>query len=203
MILCDIGNTSLHFQDGNRYYKESADLFDPVSVHGDVHYISVNAGLDPILHSLGNWADLSDHVAWEKYYETMGIDRIMACEAIDNGIIIDAGSAITVDIVKDGLFEGGFIYPGAEAMQKCYSDISERLDYSFNFELDLDKMPKNSRDAVSYGYLRLLYGEVIRHDAPIYLTGGDARSLQALFPSAKVDETLIFKGMQKTIEKAG
>ncbi|MEA3372125.1 MAG: type III pantothenate kinase [Campylobacterota bacterium] len=201
MILCDIGNTSLHFQDGDRLYKESAELFDPAALKEDIYYISVNAELDPVLELLPDWINLAPHIAMDNYYKTMGIDRIMACEAIDNGIIIDAGSAITVDLVRDGLFEGGFIYPGVRAMQKCYSEISRRLDYSFNFELDLDKMPKNSRDAVSYGYLRLLHAEVSRYGLPIYLTGGDARVLQTLFPSAVVDEALIFKGMHKIIEK--
>ncbi|PCI92632.1 hypothetical protein COB11_06900, partial [Candidatus Aerophobetes bacterium] len=37
------------------------------------------------------------------YYETMGIDRIIICESIQDGVIIDAGSAVTVDIVNNGV----------------------------------------------------------------------------------------------------
>jgi len=88
-------------------------------------------------------------------------------------------------------------------MQKAYADISPRLGYSFNFDLDLDKMPKNSRDAVSYGYLRLLYSEIERHDGELYVTGGDAQNIAKLFDNANVDELLIFKGMKKLIQKAG
>ncbi|MCJ7764352.1 MAG: pantothenate kinase, partial [Thiovulaceae bacterium] len=88
-----------------------------------------------------------------------------------------------------------------EAMQACYRNISPRLDYSLNFELDLDKMPKNSRDAISYGVLRTLYSEVTRHSRKIYLTGGDAKSLAKIFSEAAVDEQLLFKGMKKMMEK--
>ncbi len=201
LTLCDIGNTSYHFYDGQSESKIGIESFDPASVTDDVYYISVNPNLEERLSVLTNWRDLAGMIEWEKYYETMGVDRIVACEAIADGLIIDAGSAITVDLVSNGSFEGGFIYPGLDAMQACYRNISTRLDYSLNFELDLDKMPKNSRDAISYGVLRTLYSEVMRHDKMIYLTGGNAKVLSKIFPEAVVDELLLFKGMKKMMEK--
>jgi len=87
-------------------------------------------------------------------------------------------------------------------MQKCYANISKALDYSFNFECDLDIMPKNSKDAISYGYLKTLHSEVTSYEQPIYLTGGDAKRLQTLFKDAVVDEFLLFNGMKKIIQKA-
>ena len=132
----------------------------------------------------------------------MGVDRIFACEAIKNGIIIDVGSAITVDIVKDSLFQGGFIYPGIKAMGQTYKNISSALDYSFNFDIDLDIMPKNSQDAISYGYIKTLYSEVSSHNMDIFLTGGDANMFTKIFPNAKLDKSLIFKGMKKIMKKA-
>lgn len=201
LIFCDIGNTSYHFLDGKKEYKRSVDGFDPSSVQEEVYYISVNASADKKLSRLSNWHDMRSCIDWDGYYETMGVDRIMACEAIEEGLIIDAGSAITVDLVSEGRFEGGFIYPGLAVMQESYVNISPRLDYSLNFELDLDKMPKNSRDAISYGVLRTLYSEVMRHNKMIYLTGGDATKLAKIFPGAVVDEQLLFKGMKKMMEK--
>ena len=201
LTLCDIGNTSYHFYDGKRDYKESIESFDPASVKDDVYYISVNPTAYETLLKLDNWHDVKSAIEWVKYYETMGIDRIIACEAIENGLIIDAGSAITVDIVTEGTFEGGFIYPGLDAMLESYRNISSRLDYSLNFELDLDKMPKNSQDAISYGVLRTLYSEVMRHNKKIYLTGGNAKVLSKIFPEAVVDELLLFKGMKKMMER--
>ena len=201
LTLCDIGNTTYHFLREGVESREAADTFDPEQVKEDVYYISVNAAVDRRLERLPNWHDLRSRIDWEQYYETMGVDRIVACEAIEEGLIIDAGSAITVDLVSAGRFEGGFIYPGLDAMQESYRNISPRLDYSLNFELDLDKMPKNSRDAISYGLLRTLYSEVMRHERPIYLTGGNAKVLSKIFPDATVDELLLFKGMKKMMEK--
>jgi len=219
MLLCDVGNTSYHFievslQYSNtknkddyfklkeKGYKKDVALFDASSVQERVFYICVNPHAKSILSKLDNWIDLSSYVDMSSYYESMGVDRIFACEAISTGVILDAGSAITVDIVKSRIFEGGFIYPGIRAMEQTYKNISSALDYSFNFELDLDRMPKNSRDAISYGYLKTLYKEVMVQDMKIYLTGGDAKKFATIFHQAKVDENLVFKGMIKIIKKA-
>jgi type III pantothenate kinase len=199
MLLCDIGNTSYHFLDTQVEYKKDTLSFDPSTIKEKIYYICVNQKVKTILKGLENWIDISSKLDMSKYYETMGVDRILASEAIENGIIIDAGSAVTVDLVKDGVFQGGFIYPGLNAMSKTYTDISTALDYPFNFEIELNKLPKNSIDAISYGYLKTLYSEVVSHDMDIILTGGDAKEFSKIFPDAKVDENLIFKGMKKII----
>jgi len=201
MLLCDIGNTSYHFLNEDKESKENVTAFDPSSVKEKVYYISVNAAINKVLKTLDNWIDLKDKIDMSNYYETMGVDRIFACEALKNGIIIDAGSAITVDIVKDGVFKGGFIYPGVNAMAKTYENISPALAYPFNFDIDLSKLPKNSTDAISYGFLKTLYAEVMSHKMDIFLTGGDAKKLSNIFKNAQIDERLLFKGMNKILLK--
>ncbi len=200
MLLCDIGNTSYDFLDGDTNYKESVKTFNPKTITKKVFYICVNPHAKKVLNELDNWVDISRHVDMKNYYESMGVDRIFACEAVREGVIIDAGSAITVDVVKDGVFDGGFIYPGIKAMSQTYKNISSVLDYPFNFECRFDKMPKNSQDAISYGFLKTLQSEVLSHNMDIFLTGGDANEFIKIFPHAKIDKLLIFKGMQKTIK---
>ncbi len=202
MLLCDIGNTSYHFLDGYKEYKENVTTFDPKSIQERIFYICVNARVEKQLENLENWINLSFYISMQNYYETMGKDRIFAVEAVKHGIIVDAGSAITVDVVRNGVFEGGFIYPGVVAMQKTYENISPALAYSFNFELNLDKMPKNSQDAISYGFLKTLQSEVLSHNLPVVLTGGDAEELQKIFPQAQLDNELLFRGMKKIIKEA-
>ncbi|WP_428738722.1 type III pantothenate kinase [Sulfurimonas sp.] len=202
MLLCDIGNTSYHFYNGTQDFRYSVDEFNPQSIAEQTFYISVNHTLKQKLHNLTNWIDLERFIDRKQFYETMGIDRIVAIETIKNGVIIDAGSAITVDVVKEGGFEGGFIYPGMNAMAQCYKNISSALDYSFNFELDLGKMPKNSQDAISYGYLKPFVDEIKSKNLPIILTGGDALEFKKIFPDAQLDQELLFKGMKKIITKA-
>jgi type III pantothenate kinase len=199
MLLCDIGNTSYHFLEDAQEYKESAESFDPQTLKEKVYYISVNEYVSKKLELLNNWIDISSFINKEQYYESMGIDRVVAISGIKSGVVIDAGSAITVDVVRDGIFEGGFIYPGLKAMQETYKKISPALDYEFNFDIDLKNLAKNSQDAISYGVLKLLFSEVNSHNLPIILTGGDASSLKKLFSEASIDEKLIFKGMKEII----
>lgn len=198
-LFCDIGNTNFSFSDGK---KVSVEHFDISSIQETVYYISVNHYWEKRLDMQENWINLRSLVNCEKYYETMGIDRIMCCEAVENAVIVDAGSAITVDLVKEGRHEGGYIYPGLTALQKCYKDISPRLEVSFNFEIDLAKMPKNTEDALSYGAIAPLVSNIRLHSesTPVILTGGDAEKLLPFFPDARIDHELVFKGMKKIIQ---
>ena len=202
MFLCDIGNSSYHFYKDNKTFKKNIKNFDPSTIQEKIYYISVNNQVDISLKKLKNWISLENFVDRSKYYQTMGIDRIVACEVIEHGIVIDAGSAITVDKVQNGVYQGGFIYPGVYAMSQCYKNISPALAYPFHYGLNFDIMPKNSQDAISYGYLKTLYSEVISHQMPLYLTGGDAKLLADIFSDALVDELLLFKGMQKILQRA-
>jgi len=201
MLLCDIGNTSYHFLSENKNYKESVQTFDPQTLQDKVYFICVNATISQLLQDLENWIDLSSYIDKSSYYETMGIDRIVALKTVTNAVVVDAGSAITVDVVKDGVFEGGYIYPGINAMQECYKNISPALSYEFDLQVDLNRLAKNSQDAVSYGFLKGLYLEVLSHKLPIILTGGDGELFQPLFETAVFDETLIFKGMKQLVHQ--
>jgi len=202
MLLCDIGNTTYHFLDGELSFKKSVASFNPLKMKEKIYFISVNKKVNTELKGLSNWINLAQYIDMGNYYDTMGIDRIVACETVQNGVIIDAGSAVTVDVVKNGKFQGGFIYPGVAAMQKSYENISSSLAYSFNFDLPLNVIPKNSQNAISYGYLKTLHSEVTSYKMPIILTGGDALLFKKVFKDAKIDETLIFKGMKKIINNS-
>ena len=201
MFFCDIGNTSYHFLHENLDYKESVEIFNPQTIQEKIYYICVNPQVKKVLAQLDNWIDLSQYINMKNYYETMGIDRIVACEAISDGVIVDAGSAITVDVVKNGVFQGGFIYPGSRAMAQAYANISSALDYEFNYDIDLKTLPKNSRDAISYPYLKTLHTEVLSHDKKIYLTGGDAHKFLKVFPDAEINQKLLFDGMKNILEQ--
>ena len=196
MLLCDIGNSSYHFYDGEKNYKYSLKQFNPKHIQKQVFYISVNKDISKTLTLLDNWIDLEVYIDKKSYYATMGIDRIVALYGLENGVVVDIGSAITVDVVKNSCFMGGYIYPGIKAMEQTYKNISPALDYSFNFELNLDKMPKNTQDAISYGYIKPLVDEIYSHGLDITLTGGDANRFKKIFQDAKIDEMLLFKAMK-------
>ncbi len=201
-LFCDIGNTHFYFYDGEDSYKVRAEDFELSSITSDVYYISVNDYWEKKLEDEESWINLREKVDFDKYYESMGIDRIACCEAVEDALIIDAGSAITVDKVNNRKHLGGYIYPGFKAMAQCFKDISPRLDVSFNFDIDLATMPKNTRDALSFGAISPLISQ-IRVDSDtktVILTGGDAETLLAFIPHAVIDHELVFKGMKKILE---
>lgn len=208
MLLCDVGNSTFHFYNSETYQSNKVfiDEFKSENYTEEIYYINVNSNVEELLTSLQNWYNISNMINFETYYKTMGIDRVVSCEnfiAQDiNIVVIDAGSAITVDLITNGSYQGGFIYPGLAAFQNCFKMISNRLDYSFNFELDLDKMAQNSQDAITYGALRPFISEIERYsDYNVVITGGDAKVLESLFPESKIDTLLVFKGMLEIIKK--
>jgi type III pantothenate kinase len=201
MILCDIGNTSIDIFDGKIRTKFLIGEFDPMIFTDEIYYVSVNSRYNTQILDLKNWHDLREYINWEKYYLTMGIDRIMVCEAVENGVVVDAGSAITVDVMSEGIYQGGFIALGLKAAQEAYSRLSPALNMSFNFEVDLTIMAKNTPDALTVGFLAPLISKIESLGKPLYLTGGDAIVLSRFLSTAIIDEDLIFKGMKKLIEK--
>ncbi|MFA6143303.1 MAG: type III pantothenate kinase [Sulfurimonas sp.] len=201
MTLCDIGNTTADILENGLRRKIPLTEFDPESFECEVWYANVNRALDEKVENLPHWHTISTLIERDKYYPTMGIDRILVCEAIEDGVIVDAGSAITVDVMSDGIYEGGFISLGLRSAHEAYGRLSPALDVSFNFEVDLDKMAKNTPDSVTIGFLAPLVHEIQRVNKPIYLTGGDAPIFARYFTDAIVDEILVFKGMQKLINK--
>ncbi|MGD9968895.1 MAG: type III pantothenate kinase [Sulfuricurvum sp.] len=202
MTLIDIGNTNVDIFCDNKVTKISVGDFAPDTYTDDiVWYASVNRRMDELLNCYGHWMNIEQCIDRTLYYPTMGIDRIMVCEAIEHGIIVDAGSAITVDVMNSGVYQGGMISPGLYAMQRSYRSISPVLDVSFNFEVDLDKMAKNTQDAVTKGYLSPLIHYIKSFGMPIYMTGGDALMFKHFLPEAHINEMLLFEGMKKLIQK--
>ena len=201
MILCDIGNTTIDWEINGEYSKQSVENFDPVLYTDTIYFICVNTKLFPRIGTLKNWIDITQYIEWEKYYPTMGIDRIMVCEAITNGVIVDAGSAVTVDVMNNGNYDGGFIALGLRSAQDAYAKLSHALAWSFNFEVDLTIMAKNTPDAITIGYLAPLIDKIKSLGSPIIVTGGDSKVFSSFLGDSIVDSHLVFKGMKKLIEQ--
>ena len=206
MLLCDVGNTRMHFCIGNDILHLSHK--DGMQQYKDekVYFISVNQEIASQIKKVAlNWIEIKSGNNLKTSYEGLGIDRIAACLGMENGVVIDAGSAITVDIVENGKHQGGWIWPGIKAQLKSYTNISKRLSVSLNNSVDIKKLPKNTTDAISFAILAPIVYLVntFAQDRKVVLTGGDAKILSSLFPDAEVDENIIFKGMKKMIKESG
>lgn len=206
MILCDIGNSYYHFYDKGHMWRISVNDKPSLAQDKFLHVVSVNskafAKLQKLKYKLIN---LQDYLKLNSSYAGLGADRAFACYAVNDGIIVDAGSAITIDVVSNGFHLGGFILPGIISIQKAYAASAKVLDRKFNFGISLDLLPQNTVDAISYGAIGsvILMIKNISKGKKIYFTGGDGAYLSKFFDEAVVDETLIFKGMLKVIDQYG
>ena len=201
MILCDIGNTSFHFLINGieKKYLLSEKLENFTQ---KVYYISVNeeASLKLIKHSK-ECINLEKDIKFETSYIGIGIDRKMVCYDIKDAVIIDAGSAISVDIIENFQHQGGFILLGLKALINTYAKISPVLNVDFITKLNLDKLPLNTKDAISYGILKsiILPIKEISSNKQLIFTGGDGKFLSEFFPNSIVEKHLIFKNMKRII----
>jgi len=199
MILCDIGNTHFHFNKDGRFFDEISCSLKKEKIY----FISVNEKkTKELLKKNPKSIDLSKYVKFNTSYQGLGIDRIMACKAIEDGIVVDAGSAITIDIMSHGLHLGGYILPGFKALNETYKNISEKLDKPFNFNIDTKVLPINTTEAISYGGIGMIINfiENLAKNQKIYFTGGDGNYLERYFDNSVYIKDLVFRGMKETIE---
>lgn len=201
MILCDIGNTTASFYENGIIKKLSLNEIKRFKAKEKIFYISVNDKISQILdHNF--FIDLEPFAKFETLYEGLGIDRIMACYTIQTGIVIDAGSAITIDFMLSGSHLGGCILPGLAASLESYKNISSRLDKLLNSQINIENLPQNTRDGISFGIIKPLILTInsIAKGRQIFLTGGDGAFLEKFLENSIYEKGLVFSGMKKLIK---
>gem|GEM_PF-1220960 len=199
MILVDIGHTRYHiWENGYIYHRET-----PPQLEGEIYYISVNPqGEEKFLQLNPSAINLEDKVNFFTLYDGLGIDRKMACKTIIDGVVIDAGTAITIDVMEKGIHNGGIIMAGLGQLQKLFQKISPKLEFPLE-EIDFSHLPLNTREAVMWGTIGAvvkMIGE-IRGSKPLYFTGGDGKFLQKIVGEGVYEPDLVFLGMIRTIEE--
>jgi type III pantothenate kinase len=204
MVLCDIGNTTFHFQTKNNDFKlfhyETLPQFNK-----QIYFISVNKNATKkLLMHYPTAINLEKYIKFDTLYKGMGIDRQLVCSNIINDIVVvDAGSAITVDIIQNKQHQGGFILSGLYAMQKTYCTISTELDFKFNTKVSLDKLPLNTNDAISYAIIQSIVQSIksVAVNKEIIFTGGDGLFLSKYFTNATYNKYLIFDNIKLLLDK--
>jgi type III pantothenate kinase len=198
MLLADIGNTHFHILDNDKVLHLSYD--EAIERYRDkkLNYISVKRDLT---FDNPNWIDISSKIRLEGEYNTMGVDRKALCLSKNSGIFVDAGSAITVDIVIDREYIGGFILLGLKAHLKAYKDISPILDIELNKSIDLNTLPKNTIDNITYAIIEPLRLIIQKHKntLPLYFTGGDGEFLSSFFDDGIYSDRLVFEGIMLSL----
>ncbi|MCL1865269.1 MAG: type III pantothenate kinase [Spirochaetes bacterium] len=142
----------------------------------------------------------------------LGIDRIVnsvaAHHEYGNGcIVIDAGTAVTIDVLNfDGFFDGGIISPGIGTMIKALAASASNLPV-IPFEKPDDLIALDTENALKsgfyYGWISLIEGLVQRiekiynKEFKIILTGGFAEKIFQEFERKIIlDSLLTMKGIK-------
>ena len=156
---------------------------------------------------LMSWKDLKVQVRLDQP-DRVGMDRLLNVIAAKDRVkrplpilIVDAGSAVTVDHVDvTGAFVGGVIFPGCRLMAKALHDYTDALP-----QVDINHsnppMPGNSTEgAIRAGVFWAVAGGIKavlrqmgdrarraswhgREDPVVFLTGGDAELLAPVMDS--------------------
>ncbi len=143
--------------------------------------------------------------------ESLGADRLVAaCAGWSSGqgatIIVDAGSAITIDLVsKDGIFEGGIIMPGPELANRSIRDYTANVD-AVLLQLPHGAIGSCTVEALQHGLINGMIDAVtgaidringiLNEPTAIILTGGWSYLLRDWIPEAIVSRHLTLDGIK-------
>jgi len=123
-----------------------------------------------------------------KDYQQLGVDRWLAVIAAhkktaDSLIVIDAGSAVTIDIVgAQGAHQGGYIVPGLRLMHQALWQGTEHIKVEAKSVANITTPGRSTDDAVDKGCLLLLVSTieslVNQYGCKLVITGGDGLILR-------------------------
>ena len=148
----------------------------------------------------------------------LGADRWMVLLAADeiadgDALIIDAGSAITIDLLRaDGQHLGGAILPGINTSPEQFERIFSHIDFDQS-EITETAIPGCSTEAAIHIDYRQpsieLIPELVNRwiqllddNASILLTGGDGSQIQRVLDRAcRIVPDLVFRGMRRLIAR--
>lgn len=148
----------------------------------------------------------------------VGVDRLLDAVAANSrrtqgtpAVVIDAGSAVTVDLIDDsGAFTGGAILPGMRLMSKALNDYTALLPLI----PPPDKPPNipgtNTPAAMEVGIfwsvaggIQALIGlcvDAMGSPIHLFLTGGDGPRLRPVFPEAHLWPGMTLEGIRLSAE---
>lgn len=145
-----------------------------------------------------------------KIPEQLGIDRWLAMIAVwtetkKGFIVVDAGSALTLDVVDNsGQHLGGHIIPGLSMQKKSLTADTDKVLFESNSDASAYRLGHSTSEAVHNGCLSTLCSYIAEmynyhkgnDNLPLILTGGDADILsKALSVDNNVQKHLVLNGL--------
>ncbi len=147
--------------------------------------------------------------------QTLGADRIaiavgVVCEmGIENALVVDMGSAITYDIIENGVFKGGNISLGVAMRFKALHEFTASLPLCQATEPN-GEFGKSTQEAIEQGVMQGVLHEIEGYiervlaendKKSIIFCGGDAESFVNRIKSAIfAPRKLMFTGLNRILE---
>ena len=128
-------------------------------------------------------------------------------EQLSGVIVVDAGSALTIDVVNArGEHEGGYIVPGlVMSQQALFTNTEQVIQYNDgaanNPHADLfKKLGNDTNECVKNGVINQMLALINQvkeeySDYEIVFTGGDGDVLARTLKAGTVDRDLVLKGL--------
>lgn len=219
-LLVDVGNTALKLA----LYNEDKITFveqQQLNWQGITQVLVASVRANPLLDSLVSEANEKGiEVKFAKVsaqqngvtcayaeFKNLGIDRWLVVLAAaylypnQSSIIIDAGTATTVDVLIDGkTHKGGWIIPGIDLMMESIVVRAEKV-FANETVMFANNLGSNTPEALSYGCLaanlgliqqaRALFGENIQ----VLCTGGYGKLLAQHLENSEFIEDLVLQGL--------
>lgn len=150
--------------------------------------------------------------------EKLGVDRWLAilaarAKAPSAFVVVDSGSAITVDLVtSQGEHLGGYIAPGLRLMREALATKTSAIKLGQIGYPDNDFPGRNTVTAIKSAELAMISGLVAHarsilrnydsHDANLWVTGGDGEWLVAMLKEGIYHEDLVLDGLEIALAEA-
>ena len=225
-LFIDIGHSTVKWKTfSSKISKESVESFSASSLpNNKCVWLSAVAHANIVDSIKREFANVELVLPCKKHgnltiaYQTpseLGVDRFLAMlGAIENYpsanlLVIDLGSALTIDIVNDdGAHKGGLIMPGLMALRKSFTKFSTE-----NMSQSLTGLQNNTKDAWLSGTETMLIVTIKEQikdfqsqysNGVVLLTGGDITKLSNELPqSLNYFENLVLDGLVSYAESVG
>ncbi|MBP7901866.1 MAG: type III pantothenate kinase [Spirochaetes bacterium] len=150
------------------------------------------------------------------YNSTAGADRLANAAAAsalfpdDNVIVVDAGSAINIEVIESSVFKGGVILPGISTSFAALTEktaMLKKLKYSKPSSIIGQNSSENISSGIFYGTigaLKYILDEISRESGKTYkviLTGGDAELISGSIDSHLNDRLFTLRGIKFLADK--
>lgn len=146
--------------------------------------------------------------------KTLGMDRIASVIGATtisdkkNILVIDAGTCITFDYLKNDEYQGGAISPGIQIKLKALHNFTEKLPL-VSLGKSVELIGKNTKDSIASGVLNGSVAEInstieeytkLSDNLAVFLCGGDANLLSKSLKNIDfVEQELVLLGLNKIL----